>query len=186
MLATIIFIMNISTKTGDQGDSSLANGERLEKSAPYFEAIGNIDELNSWLGVVAAHLEPQFSAQRESILVIQKKLFTLSAELALAKNIQLDDALLSLLEKESLNFQKQMSGNWQNQFLLPGGMPSAAWLDVARTVCRRAERSVVRLAKQTKIRPIILQTLNRLSDYLYVARCWVNFTLNYTEKISKK
>jgi cob(I)alamin adenosyltransferase len=75
-----------------------------------------------------------------------------------------------------------MEEGWHSRFLLPGGVEAAAWIDVARTVCRRTERHLVLLDEQEEIRPLLLKVINRLSDYLYVLRCYVNHELEYQEK----
>jgi len=178
-------MQNIFTKTGDQGKSSLANGKRLKKSELIFEVIGNLDELNSWLGVVVSHLnnDEAFVEQKDFLQQIQQQLFVISAELVKAKNSKLEKEFLKKLEIKSKNLQEKMSANWHSKFLLPGGCQTAAWLDVARTVCRRAERSLVKLNEQEKLRPVLLQFINRLSDYLYVVRCWVNEQQGVEEKL---
>ncbi|MFZ5376252.1 MAG: cob(I)yrinic acid a,c-diamide adenosyltransferase [Patescibacteria group bacterium] len=175
-------MINISTKTGDSGQTGLANGQRLAKSAPIFEVIGNIDELNSWLGLVVAKLGPTFRKEKTFLLMIQQELFVLGGELAKAKNCLMDKELLLKIEKRTDQLQQKMAEGWHKQFLLPGGTEMAAEIDVARTVCRRAERSLVDLSEVEEVRPLLLKTLNRLSDYLYVFRCFVNWTSQVEEK----
>ncbi|MBD3279109.1 MAG: cob(I)yrinic acid a,c-diamide adenosyltransferase [Candidatus Pacebacteria bacterium] len=171
----MVNIKNISTKTGDQGKTSLANGQRLAKDELVFEVIGTLDELNSWLGLVLSQLDQQFDAEKQFLIFLQQQLFVMGAELAGAKKVQLASQVLNKIEQHSSSLQKQMADDWHNKFVLPGGSQSAAQLDIARTVCRRAERRLVSYHLQYQARPLLLKTLNRLSDYLYVLRCWVNF-----------
>ncbi len=176
----------ISTKTGDQGQTGLADGRRLAKTEVVFSAIGDLDELNSWLGLLAVKFGSEFVKYRDQLYVIQDTLFYLGAELASSPTTKLDDKMLTKLEKQSDQLQTLMAQDWHTKFLLPGGTELGAYLDIARTVCRRAERSVVLLSVQTQVRPIVLQYLNRLSDYLYVLRCFVNHALEYQEKVFRK
>lgn len=175
-------MVNVSTKTGDKGKTGLANGIRMSKADPYFSAIGDLDELNSWIGIVVSHLDEKFKNEQEFLLYIQDQLFVLGAEVALAKKKKVEEKLLILVEEHCVRLQKKLKKDWHTKFLLPGGDPAAAWIDVARTVCRRAERSLVGLSNKQPIRPIILKILNRLSDYLYVLRCYINYETNYKEK----
>ena len=184
-------MINLSTKTGDQGQTGLANGQRLSKAEPRMEVIGSLDELNSWLGVVIAHwpegLEPQLKQEQQFLLEIQDKLFEIGAEVAQAPKVAIKADFLEQIEARSTNLQKQMEPGWHQQFLLPGGSKPAAWLDLARSVCRRAERNLVKLqhqaeANEKQVRPLLLKIINRLSDYLYVLRCYVNLELGQSEK----
>lgn len=184
-------LIQISTKTGDKGETGLASGHRLAKDAQVFEVVGTLDELNSWLGVVLTQYEPLHttslhkSANKELIARlyhIQNTLFYVGAEIAGSPTAQLDDAELTKLEGWSDALQHQMVENWTTQFLLPGGTQLGAWLDVTRTVCRRTERVLVSYSREVAVRPVLLQYLNRLSDYLYVIRCYVNQELSYEEK----
>jgi cob(I)alamin adenosyltransferase len=178
-------VLNVSTKTGDQGKSSLADGTRLTKDHSVFEVIGTIDELNSQLGLAVAGLK-QLNArklieQTGFLETIQHELFTLGGQVAGAK-IKISTEFLKTLEETSLNLQNQMEKDWHHQFVLPGGHEIAARLDIARAVCRRLERRIVTLGKKRTISSKVLQTINRLSDYLYVLRCFVNQTLGKKEK----
>ncbi len=174
-------LLSVSTKTGDAGTTSLASGKRLPKSDPIFEIIGTIDELNSWLGLIAAKFEQEFDSHKNFLMSVQDTLFYIGGELADAKQVRLTAAQLTKLEKESEALQEKMSEGWHSRFLLPGGTELGGILDISRTVCRRTERLVVLHAEETEIRPVILQYLNRLSDYLYVLRCYVNHQVEYQE-----
>jgi len=175
-------LIKVSTKTGDLGESGLITGERFSKSDTLFEAMGNIDELNSWLGLIATKLGVEFHSYQQFLYNIQDTLFYLGSELAGSKKTKLQKQMVSELEKYSDDLQIKMADGWHSKFLLPGGTELGGYLDIARTVCRRAERSVVAVAKKRSIRPVVLQYLNRLSDYLYILRCYLNHALQYREK----
>src|SRR5260221_228678 len=131
---------SISTKTGDKGESGLANGERLAKDDLIFEVLGTQDELNSWLGLAIAKLPAYFGKQKDFLTEIQDALFYIGAELARSPKAKLDQAKLTKLEKNSEKLQAKMVKGWTTKFLYPGGNEAAAILDVARTVARRFER----------------------------------------------
>lgn len=183
--------LNVSTKTGDGGQTGLANGQRLAKDAQVFDVVGTLDELNSWLGVVITHFQPlapqlHTAKKTQEIIAhlyhIQDTLFYIGAELAGSPKAHLAESELTELERHSTALQKLMAENWTTQFLLPGGTQLGAWCDVTRTVCRRSERVLVAYSREVTIRPVVLKYINRLSDYLYVIRCWVNQELSYEEK----
>ncbi len=173
---------SVSTKTGDKGTTSLANGERVSKTDPVFEVIGTLDELNSWLGLVVAKLETSFPETKKYLLKIQDTLFYVGAELAKSPKAKLKEKDLQELEKISEELQKQMSDGWHTQFLLPGGTEIGAYLDIARTVARRVERLTLSYSQDHQVSQTVLKYLNRLSDYLYVVRCDVNQRLEYKEQ----
>lgn len=175
-------LIKVSTKQGDLGESRLISSEKLPKSNPVFQAIGDVDELNSWLGLVATKFASEFAKHQRFIFTIQNTLFYLGAELAKSKTTQLANNMVKELEEKSDELQSQMIDNWHSKFLLPGGTELGGYLDIARTVCRRAERSVVWLGQTQLMRPVVIMYLNRLSDYLYVLRCYVNHAQEYKEK----
>ncbi|MGH7567424.1 MAG: cob(I)yrinic acid a,c-diamide adenosyltransferase [Gemmatimonadales bacterium] len=165
--------MKIYTKTGDAGDTGLFGGSRVPKDHVRVDAYGVVDELNAALGLAAA-LEPQ-SAFADLFPAIQRDLFTIGAELASPDPAKLArahsspliaDANVQALE-DAIDAHERALGPLKS-FILPGGAPKAAALHLARTVCRRAERSVVRLARETAVSPPLLRYLNRLSDLLFV------------------
>jgi cob(I)alamin adenosyltransferase len=163
--------MKIYTKTGDDGTTGLYGGGRLPKDHPRIEAYGTIDELNAVLGVARAEGMPH---QIDSILArVQNELFQLGAELAMPKPAIKNEAAITSehacrIEADIDRFQAELSA--LQQFILPGGVKSAAALHLARTVCRRAERRVLALAHQAgeTVSPQIVIYLNRLSDLLFV------------------
>ena len=173
---------SISTKTGDSGTSGLITGERVTKDAVVFSAIGTVDELNSWLGLLLVLFGDAFVPQKKQLLDIQEQLFYLGAELAGSKSAILTATALHALEKNAETLQDTLSDNWHTKFVFPGGSQLGAHCDVARTVCRRAERVLVALSKQQEISKHVMQYINRLSDYLYLLRCFVNEQVGFQER----
>ncbi|MCB1213971.1 MAG: cob(I)yrinic acid a,c-diamide adenosyltransferase [Deltaproteobacteria bacterium] len=175
--------MKIYTKTGDQGKTGLFGGDRVAKDHPRIEAYGSLDEVNSLMGVVLSLEPPQ--KINEALLRVQQELFVLGSELATphpstqmaASFIQ--ETQVKTLEKEIDSWEKDLKP--LKQFILPGGTPAAAYLHLARTVCRRAERLVVALAEKENIRSEVLEYLNRLGDWLFVAGRWTNQALGSKE-----
>lgn len=174
--------IQITTKTGDKGESGLANGERVGKDAIVFEVVGTLDELNSWLGLVAAKLGESFHAYKQQLYTIQDTLFYIGAEVARSPKAKLQAEAVTQMEAWAKELQDQMEDSWHTQFVLPGGTELGGYLDVTRTVCRRAERVVISLHRQVPTSPFVLQYINRLSDYVYLLRCYVNHQEQYQEK----
>jgi len=164
--------MKIYTRTGDQGETGLFGGGRTPKSAPRVAAYGEVDELNSALGLARATAPTEwFDAELEAI---QRDLFALGGQLATPDPEKVRQALAKAeLSAERITaFERAMDEAERElpplrAFVLPAGAPKAAALHFARTVCRRAERSVVALAQQEEIPALFLSYLNRLSDYLF-------------------
>ncbi|MBI3836796.1 MAG: cob(I)yrinic acid a,c-diamide adenosyltransferase [Planctomycetia bacterium] len=163
--------MKIYTKTGDAGETGLFGGPRVSKDAPRIEAYGTVDELNSMLGVVRAEaIENDVDA---FLGRIQNELFALGAQLATPDPVAHHTALIgppqiAALEAAIDRFEERLDP--LQQFILPGGIPAAAQLHLARTVCRRAERRLVTLVNQSAepIADDLVIYLNRLSDLLFV------------------
>lgn len=174
--------ITVTTKTGDAGETGLASGQRLAKDAPVFEVIGTLDELNSWLGLVAARLDVEHAKQQQFVYTIQDTLFYIGAELAQAKDTVLKESAVTKLEKEQDKLLSTLEEGWHSKFLLPGGTPLGASCDIARTVCRRCERVLVAYSRTTLVRKPVIKYINRLSDYLYVLRCFVNASSRYQEQ----
>jgi cob(I)alamin adenosyltransferase len=176
-------MMKIYTRTGDRGDTALFGGQRVPKDALRIEAYGTVDELNSVIGIALAD-QPD-SATVKILTQIQRKLFELGADLATprsgaraaVKRMEPRDA--ALLEKQIDAFETQLKP--LRRFILPGGSPLAARLHFARTVCRRAERIVVRLSRNEDIGEGITMYLNRLSDLLFVLARHANSTAGVAE-----
>ncbi len=162
--------MNIYTRTGDEGQTSVIGG-RVRKDDIQVEAYGTIDELNSFVGQAAAMaLEDQLSDLREDLIQIQQELFDCGSDLAFVQlsvdRYKVDASLSERLEQWIDRYESENPA--LERFILPGGSALAATLHVCRTVCRRAERRVVTLAAEQAINPAVRQYLNRLSDYFFV------------------
>lgn len=170
-------ITRVYTRTGDDGSTGLAGNRRVPKDAARIESYGTVDELNSALGVaLAAGLDPRLAAPLSRV---QNELFHLGSDLCVPEE---DKAALPVPVIEERHVQALETlldeltddlGPLAN-FILPGGSQGAALLHVARTVCRRAERHLVTLARQEPIGPHVLPYLNRLSDLLFVMARWEN------------
>lgn len=170
--------LRIYTRTGDAGETGLVGGSRIAKHHARIEAIGDVDELNAVLGICRTHAKK--SALDTPLAAVQNLLFELGAELATPQesrfvNETLENSHISDLEKWIDAQTKELEP--LRNFVLPGGSPLGAHLHLARAVCRRAERSVSRLAEAAGgVRPIVLSFLNRLSDWLFVSARIANKT----------
>jgi cob(I)alamin adenosyltransferase len=176
----MVVLNRIYTRTGDQGTTALANGERRPKHDLRIAAYGTVDETNAVLGLARLHttgheVDPMLGR-------IQNDLFDLGADLATPESgrplpyepLRITEAQVDRLEREIDALNAHLSP--LRSFVLPGGSPAAAALHLARTVCRRAERLVVELAAQPQetVSPAAVKYLNRLSDFLFVASRTVN------------
>lgn len=157
-------LTQIATRTGDDGSTGLGDGSRVPKDHLRVQAMGDVDELNSGLGVLLA--EPLPADVRELMVVIQHELFNLGGELSIP-GFQLvkGDAVLRL-DQALAHYNAQLPR--LQEFILPAGTRSAALAHVSRTVARRAERAVVALAAHEPVNEAPRQYLNRLSDLLFV------------------
>jgi len=157
-------LTRIATRTGDDGTTGLATGARVAKSHPRVAAMGDVDELNSQLGVLLA--EPLPGDVRTLLQQVQQQLFNLGGELSLpGQSLVTDEAVAALdqaLERHNATLPPLA------EFILPGGTRSAAIAHVARTVARRAERALVALGESEAVNPAPRHYLNRLSDLLFV------------------
>jgi cob(I)alamin adenosyltransferase len=160
----------IYTKGGDKGETSLLGGTRVLKSHDRVEAYGNLDELNSFIGLIRdQEIMPHY---HEVLIRIQENLFIAEALIARdpekeAQNLPtLNEGDILALENEIDRMNEELSPI--RYFILPGGHPVVSYCHIARTVCRRAERSLVRLSNISPVEDIIIRFLNRLSDYLFV------------------
>ncbi len=168
----MVYLSKIYTKSGDQGETGLGDGQRVAKDHPRVVAYGEVDELNSTLGLLLAYV-PDY-AERGLILRVQNELFDLGADLCVPK--QADENPAHALRIQASQYERlekdidRLNDDLEplNSFILPGGSPASAWLHLARTVCRRAERAVVSLMKMEKIGEHPMIYLNRLSDLLFV------------------
>ena len=157
-------LTQIATRTGDDGTTGIADNTRFHKTDIRIQAIGDVDELNSHLGVLLSESLP--GDVKELLLDIQHQLFNLGSCLAMPGYDALkDDAVLALdqaLEHYNAALPKLL------EFILPGGKRAAAQAHICRTVARRAERTVHGLAQTTELSPLLAQYLNRLSDLMFV------------------
>ncbi len=166
----MVTLSRIYTKTGDQGETSLGDGSRVAKDHFRVTAYGEIDELNAVLGLFLATCPD--SPFRLSLQQIQNDLFDLGADLCLPLSSSPPTVLRVTADQverlEGWIDQANATLKPLNSFVLPGGAVAAGWLHLARTVCRRAERSVVTLMRTEPVNPQVLVYLNRLSDLLFV------------------
>ena len=156
-------LSKITTRTGDRGTTGLADGSRLSKSATRITAIGDIDELNSVIGVLITHTEDE--AHRSRLATIQHRLFDLGGELAVPGRQVI--GIEHVVELETYLETLNAGLSPLKEFILPGGSPAAAWCHVVRTICRRAERSLTAVDDRPDDSHA-LAYLNRLSDLLFV------------------
>ena len=179
-------LSKIYTRTGDDGSTGMADGSRVSKDDLLVHVIGEVDELNSQLAVVASHAADDFI---ESIKTIQNELFNLGAELTLGQ---------TMIKQENVDWLEQHLDELNSslsplkEFILPGGGLAASHCHVARAVCRRVERSLVSLDKRAFLNKYLKAYINRLSDYLFVLSRAISKqegtdeTYWQSEKLSKK
>lgn len=175
--------MKIYTKTGDKGETGLFGSERVSKASKRIEAYGTVDELNSVLGIVRSLNPPvEIDTMLEEV---QGDLFTLGADLATPNN---SDASVPRIQKSEIaRIEKQIDEidpklEPLKHFIIPGGTEVASMLHFARTVCRRAERRVVKLAKKEEIGEQAVVYLNRLADLLFVLARYANHVGGHKEQ----
>lgn len=160
----------IYTKGGDKGETSLLGGTRVSKGHDRVEAYGNLDELNSFIGLIRdSEINPHY---RQVLIRVQENLFT--AEALIARDPEkVTRELPTLTEEEILILENEIDTMNEDlpeltNFILPGGNSIVSYCHIARTVCRRAERSLIRLNQISPVEDIIIRFINRLSDYLFV------------------
>lgn len=163
-------LSKIYTRTGDQGSTGLGDGSRVDKDDPRVEAYGEVDELNSVIGLLL--VQTLTAPVRELLTGIQHELFDLGGELSIPGHQVITADAVARLEGrlDALNADLDPL----KEFILPGGCAAAAYCHLARTVCRRAERRLVALKHQSYVNPQALQYLNRLSDLLFVLARHIN------------
>lgn len=175
--------MKIYTKKGDQGKTSLFGGKPISKNNAQLEAYGQVDELNSVLGLVLAEISktspsPDWANLHNFLLKQQHILFNIGSHLALGDEKMRNKLpeLSSTMVKELEDYIDQMEKVLTplKEFILPGGSFGAALFHLARTVCRRSERAVVAVNEHNTIEAVILEYLNRLSDFFFVAARYFN------------
>jgi cob(I)alamin adenosyltransferase len=154
----------IATRTGDDGSTGLGDGSRTNKDSLRVVAMGDVDELNSMLGLLLT--EPVTDGVSECLTDIQHDLFDLGGELAIPGFENLAEEQVARLDSLLQSYNETLPR--LAEFILPGGSRAASIAHVARTICRRAERTVVSLGHAEPVRPVLRQYLNRLSDLLFV------------------
>ena len=158
----------IATRTGDDGTTGLGDGSRIPKDAPRIAAMGDVDELNSVIGLLLTEDVPVDI--RDDLLTIQHDLFDMGAELCIPGHTAVTQDQIAHLDARLAHYNATLAP--LREFILPGGTRGAAQAHMARTVCRRAERAVVALAAAESVNAPVRQYLNRLSDLMFVlARC---------------
>lgn len=157
-------LSKIYTRTGDKGDTGLGDGSRVDKDHIRVEAFGTVDELNSILGMVLAYEVPE--GIRLCLNKVQHHLFDLGGELCIPGHSALDETYITYLENTLDSFNDDLPN--LKEFILPAGGKATSSCHLARTVCRRAERRIVTLAKDESVSPFSISYLNRLSDLLFV------------------
>ena len=179
----MVVLNKIYTRTGDAGSTALGTGERVSKHSTRIAAYGTVDETNALIGVARTHLAATHQALDAVLSRIQNDLFDLGADLCAPERdgvlsrrerLRISDAQTKRLEDEIDTMNAELTP--LTSFVLPGGSPAAAALHVARTVCRRAERTMVELAglPGEQVSTPALKYVNRLSDLLFVASRYVN------------
>jgi cob(I)alamin adenosyltransferase len=168
-------MLKIYTKTGDKGKTSLYDGRRVSKASLVIAVLGEIDQLNAYLGILAL----QFKQEKELILKRQDELMRLASMVATYTGKLNPKTNFKINEKDILELETQID-KWQAQlpelrhFILPGGTLGGASAHFARTLCRSVERGLVALDEQEPLPEVILQYINRLSDWLFVLARYLN------------
>lgn len=183
MKGSKVYNMSIYTRTGDGGDTSLANGQRINKSSPVIDFVGDLDELNSSLGLCVSYLsiekKADFSIEIDILKEIQGDLFKVGA-IAAGSNLVFDSSTeVSNIEKTIDDYEDILAP--LKNFILPGGSIAGSQLHYTRTLVRKLERKLVALESQSVMQ--FLPYLNRLSDLLFVMARFVNHKLDQSEDI---
>ncbi|MDQ9168929.1 cob(I)yrinic acid a,c-diamide adenosyltransferase [Oxalobacteraceae bacterium R-40] len=157
-------LTKIATRTGDDGTTGLGDGSRVAKDSARVHALGEVDELNSHLGLLVCEEMP--TEMREDLIAIQHDLFDFGGELSIPGYAMIAESHVARLDKLLEKYNAELPA--LKEFILPGGSRAAAQAHICRTVCRRAERSVIALGKTEVLQAQLRQYLNRLSDLLFV------------------
>ena len=178
----MVKLNKIYTRTGDDGTTGLGNGKRVAKYDLRVESFGTVDEANCCIGIVRLHTAEAFPALDAMLARIQNDLFDLGADLCTPdigeplpyEPLRIVQEQVERLEREIDDLNAELAP--LNSFVLPGGSPSSAYLHLARTVTRRAERLMAELVAQPgeRVGSAAMKYINRLSDFLFVASRWVN------------
>lgn len=184
--------IKIYTKSGDRGETTLFSGHRVSKNDPFIEALGSVDECNSAIGIALSFMnkEPSLKQTKDQLEIIQHTLFDLGASLATPRTRALGSKIertrfdhegIELLEKWIDAMEETLPE--LHTFILPGGHSVGAFLHLARSICRRAERCVIPISKNADVSKNVIIYLNRLSDYLFVASRYVNYLSKQPETL---
>ena len=163
-------LSKITTRTGDKGETGLGDGSRVPKDGIRIAALGDVDELNSSIGLLLT--EPLPADVREALVAVQHDLFDLGGEIAVPGYTSLTQRQIERIEAELERCNAELLP--LKEFILPGGTRAAALAHLARTVCRRAERNLVALARTESVSDLARIYLNRLSDLLFVLGRFLN------------
>ena len=163
-------ITKVTTKTGDDGTTGMADGSRVNKSSTLINAIGEIDELNSWIGLLSAL--PELSNTKVALVKIQNCLFDIGGSMTMKSQITLNQTHILELEELIVSLNEDLPA--LKNFVLPGGHESSSQTQIARAVCRRAERAMVKAAEEEPLDLKSLAYVNRLSDFLFVLARKIN------------
>lgn len=172
----MVVLNRIYTKTGDTGQTALGDGTRLPKHALRISAFGTVDEANAAIGLARLHAKGDMDAM---LARIQNDLFDLGADLCVPQTAKTSEGRLRIADVQVERLEHEIDAmNAElkplNSFVLPGGVPAAAYLHLARTIVRRAERLIVELSEREAVNPAAIRYANRLSDHLFVASRTVN------------
>jgi cob(I)alamin adenosyltransferase len=157
-------LSKITTRTGDRGETGLGDGSRVAKNSLRITALGDVDELNSCIGLLLAEDLP--AAVGEALVGVQHDLFDLGGEVCIPGHVSISEAQITRLESLVEQFNADLPP--LKEFILPGGSRAAGLCHMARTICRRAERALVALAAQERVSEASRIYLNRLSDLMFV------------------
>jgi cob(I)alamin adenosyltransferase len=173
--------MPIYTRTGDAGTTALFGGKRVLKCEELVDVYGSIDELNSWVGLIASELK--FVDIQKFLLVVQSDLFTIGSTFAGWEGGKLDalDERIKEMERRIDSMEESLPA--LTNFILPGGSQTGAHIHVVRSICRRVERQTVALAQKQTVDPLTIKYLNRLSDLFFVLARYINNKQNVGETV---
>ena len=169
----MVVLNKIYTKTGDDGSTALGSGERRKKSDPRIEAYGTVDETNAIVGLIRLHTKDSETGIDGVLARIQNDLFDLGADVSLPASTKYEENALRITEEQITRLEAEIDQMNEKikpltSFVLPGGSELSAHLHLGRTIVRRAERLLVRVAEDEEISPLAIKYLNRLSDHLFV------------------
>ena len=170
-------ITKVTTKRGDDGTTMMADGSRVSKSDTLINVIGELDELNSWIGLLST--TDVMQKEKDFLLEIQTTLFDLGGRLSIKSNLPIKKNKIEELETKIQNINENLTD--LENFILPGGSQESSFIHITRSVCRRTERSMTRAYEAALFEKNNLVYLNRLSDFLFVLARKVNIELGEKE-----